>query len=93
MHSQIQFSIGYFSITGSGDPIIFAPGSVIGSNNGIPDSNGEIFEFDYLPWLNTKFSIQYIAYNKFNGESSNYDGQGRNASDNNSLYLSTWVAF
>jgi len=93
MHSQIQFSIGYFSITGSGDPIIFASGAVIGSNNGIPDSNGEIFEFDYLPWLNTKFSIQYITYNKFNGDSSNYDGQGRNASDNNSLYLSTWVAF
>ena len=93
LHQQMGFTVGYFSITGDGDPVMFAPGSVFGSNNGLPDSNGFIFEYDYLPWLNTKFSIQYIAYNKFNGDSDNYDGQGRNASDNNSLYLSCWVAF
>jgi len=93
LHQQIGFTAGYFSVTGSADPVIYAPASVTGSNNGMPDSNGLIFEFDYLPWLNTKLSVQYIAYNKFNGDSSNYDGQGRNASDNNSIYLSTWVAF
>lgn len=93
MHSQIGFSLGYFSMTGDGDNILFAPTSVSGSANGLPDSNGFTAEFDYLPWLNTKLAIQYVAYNKFNGGDNNYDGQGRNASDNNTLYLLCWVAF
>jgi hypothetical protein len=29
---------------------------------------------------------------KFDGASSNYDGNGRNASDNNTLYLLVWAA-
>jgi len=52
-----------------------------------------IAELDYEPWLNSKFSVQYIAYSKFNGGSSNYDGSGRNASDNNTLYVDSWIAF
>ena len=93
LHSQFQFSLDYFLISGDNDPIIYAPASVTGSINGYPNSNGLIFEFDYLPWYNTKLSVQYMAYNKFNGSGSNYDGQGRSASDNNNLYLSCWTAF
>jgi hypothetical protein len=93
LHSQVGFSLGYFSITGDGDALLYSPESVNGSINGTPNSNGLIFEFDYLPWYNTKFGVQYIAYSKFNGSSENYDGQGRAASDNNNLYLSCWVAF
>jgi hypothetical protein len=37
--------------------------------------------------------MQYTAYNKFNGGGSNYDGLGRNASDNNALYLLLWFAY
>ena len=93
LHSQIGFSLGYFSITGDGDALLYVPESVNGSVNGMPNSNGFLFEFDYLPWYNTKLAVQYVAYNKFNGNSTNYDGQGRDASDNNNLYLSCWVAF
>ncbi|MDP4175819.1 MAG: cytochrome C, partial [Bacteroidota bacterium] len=93
LHSQIGFSLGYFSITGDNNPALNAPASVSGSANGSPNSSGFAFEFDYLPWLNTKLALQYIAYNKFNGATSNYDGSGRNASDNNTLYLLAWVAF
>ena len=50
-------------------------------------------ELDYLPWLNTRFTAQYVAYTKFNGASSNYDGSGRGASDNNTLYLLAWLVF
>jgi hypothetical protein len=32
-------------------------------------------------------------YNKFNGGSTNYDGSGRNAKDNNTLYLLGWINF
>ena len=93
LHSQIGFSLGYFLISGNAVKALYAPASVDGSINGKPDSNGLITQFSYEPWLNTKFSIQYIAYNKFNGNSSNYDGSGRNASDNNTLYVDSWIAF
>ena len=93
LHSQIGFSLGYFLVNGDADNALYPAESVSGSINGKPDSGGYILELDYLPWLNTKFGVQYVAYNKFNGSSSNYDGSGRNASDNNTLYLSGWMAF
>jgi len=93
LHQQVGFSLGYFMISGDGDAILYAPDAITGSVTGKPDSNGLIAEFDYLPWYNTKFSVQYVAYNKFNGSSNNYDGTGRNASDNNSVFVSGWVAF
>jgi hypothetical protein len=59
---------------------------------GEPNTDGFIAEFDFVPWLNTKFSLQYVLYNKFNGAKTNYDGFGRKASDNNTLFLLTWFA-
>jgi hypothetical protein len=50
-------------------------------------------EVDYVPWLNIKLGLQYTAYLKFNGGTSDYDGAGRNASANNLLYLYLWLAF
>ncbi len=93
LDQQFGFSLGYFSITGDGDAAFYAPAEFSGSSTGMPDSRGVIAEFDFLPWLNTKFSVQYIAYNKFNGSGDNYDSAGRNASDNNSFYLLAWLAF
>ena len=93
LDQQVGFSIGYFSITGDGDAVLYAPAEFSGSSTGLPNTGGYIAEFDFLPWFNTKFSVQYIAYNKFNGSDDNYDGTGRNASDNNSLYALAWIAF
>ena len=45
------------------------------------------------PYLNTRLFVQYTAYDKFNGSSTNYDGTGRSASDNNTLYTWVWFAF
>jgi hypothetical protein len=87
-------SVQLFSTTGSADPLLYGAGTaVIGSANGSPDTRGAIVEADYLPWLNTKLGIQYTIYDKFDGASSNYDGFGRNASDNNTLYVFIWTAF
>lgn len=87
-------ALGYFSTTGSSDPVLYNQGTpVFGSGSGSPDSRGWIGELDYGPWQNVKLLLQYVAYNKFNGGSSNYDGSGRNASDNNTLYLLLWLAF
>ncbi len=93
---NIGGSAAFFSTTGSTDPVLYAPGAFTGSRNGSPNSNGVILELDYLPpwkYLFTKFSVQYVIYNQFNGASSNYDGFGHNPSDNNTLYLLAWLAF
>ena len=63
------------------------------SANSSPNSAGWALELDYLPWENIKLAVQYTAYTKFNGASNNYDGPGRNASDNNTLYIFGWLAF
>jgi hypothetical protein len=72
-----------------------APGAcgVASSASGSPDTNGWVFELDYVPWMNTKLSLQLTRYGSFNGGTGNYDGFGRNASDNNTLFLLGWVAF
>ncbi|MGB8276104.1 MAG: hypothetical protein WCF16_12645 [Alphaproteobacteria bacterium] len=89
-------SVGMFSTWGDADPTVFGmspfPG-VSGSRTGKPNSNGAILELDYVPWLNTKLIAQYTIYNEFNGASKNYDGFGRDASDNNTLYFSLWYVF
>jgi hypothetical protein len=84
-------SLGFFSTTGSRDALLYSPDEVEGSRTGSPDSNGFIMEADYLPMEQLKFSLQYTIYNKFNGAHSNYDGSGRDASDNNTLYFLVWV--
>ena len=73
-----------------------------GSANGSPDSRGYLLQFEYVPfgkadsykqpWINLRAGLQYIGYQKFNGGSSNYDGSGRSASDNDTLFLFLWAA-
>ncbi len=82
----INLTLGYFNISGTSDAGLYAPTDQ-------PDSNGLIGQISYLPWLNTKLSLQYVAYSKFNGAKSNYDGSGRSSSDNNTLYLQLWYLF
>lgn len=73
------------------------------SNTSSPNSDGFIFEVAYLPfshgspepwpWANARIGLQYTIFDRFNGSSSNYDGAGRNARDNNTLYLYAWLAY
>ncbi len=95
---KIGGALQYFSTTGSSDSLLYpqnvAPGpGVVTSANGSPQTNGWIAELNYLPWLNVKVSAQYTWFGKFNGGSTNYDGTGRNASANNTLYLLLWFAY
>jgi len=86
-------SLGAFGTTGTADALLYPAGAVTGSATGKPNSTGVIGEVQFMPWINTRFSLQYVAYQKFNGASSNYDGAGRNASDNNTVYLLAWLMF
>jgi hypothetical protein len=96
-------TLGYFQTTGSTDTGLYQPAPVSGSASGSPNSRGFITELAWVPfgkatswlqpWLNVRLNLQYVAYLKFNGAHSNYDGFGRNASANNTLYLLSWFAF
>ena len=90
---KIGGSLGFFNTSGSTDQGLYAAAPVTGSANGSPSSRGYIAELNYLPFLNVKLQLQYVAYTKFNGGSGNYDGSGRSASDNNTFYLLGWFNF
>ena len=88
---QYGGTLAYFSTTGSADAGLYGEDDT--GNARTPDSAGVIFELDYLPIQNVRLVLQYTAYNKFNGATTNYDGHGRNARDNNTLFFDLWVAF
>ncbi len=83
---RVGFTVSYFSITGDADALHY------GTLTGSPNSGGVVGELDFLPWLNTRFALQYVAYDKFDGARTAYDGV-RNASDNNTVFLMAWLVF
>jgi len=96
-------SLGLFSTNGTTNHLMFAPGAVFGSASGAPTTRGYTVQLEWIPfgksgsfaapWVNVRVGLQYTGYWRFNGAAGNYDGFGRNASDNNSLFLFTWLAF
>lgn len=89
----------YFQVSGSQDSLLYGD-----SRTGSPLSDGWVIQLNYLPFNKgggpafwpmsaLKLSLQYWIYNRFDGSRSNYDGTGRNADDNNTLYLQAWIAF
>ena len=86
-------TLGFFATSGSHDATLNAPAPVDGSANGKPDSRGLIAQIAYFPWLNTQLTLQYTGYDKFNGKRNDYDGFGRDAADNDSLFLVAWFAW
>ncbi len=74
-----------------------------GTTTGSPNSGGWIGEIAYLPfshggpsywpWLNLRIGLQYMRWNKFDGATTNVDGNGRSAHDNNTLFLYVWTMF
>ncbi|HVA15857.1 MAG TPA: hypothetical protein VNF99_21610 [Stellaceae bacterium] len=93
-------TVGYFRTEGTSDPLLYGATS---PNDSSPNTTGWIAEIDYMPfnhggpgfwpWLNMKIGAQYIVDTKFDGAAHNYDGAGRNASNNNTLFLFDWIAF
>ncbi len=81
----------FFRTTGSADEGLW--GTTADGNPNKPDSEGYIAELDWLPLQNLRVLLQYTGYTKFDGARTNYDGNGRNASDNNTLFFDVWVAF
>lgn len=83
LQTVAAFSAGFQAITGDASASWHTA-------SGKPNSADFILEASYLPWQNTKFVAQYTIYTRFDGARSDYDGAGRGASDNNTLYLLAW---
>ncbi len=96
-------TLGWQTTWGNANPVLYQPGPVNGSINSKPNSNAFMAEVDWAPfgkmdswaqpWVNLKLGAQLTAYTKFNGGGSNYDGSGRRASANDTLYLFAWTLF
>lgn len=85
--------IGYFRQSGDSDVLLYPANAVDGSRTGSPDSHGFLVQGIYSPWRNVQLTLQYRLYGEFNGAHANYDGSGRNAGDNDTLYLLGWFAW
>ena len=90
-------SLGLFDTNGTSNHLYYG-----GSASGSPLSRGYILQLECVPfgkagsfespWVNLRLGLQYTGYLDFNGASSNYNGAGRSASDNNTLFLFAWLA-
>ncbi|MEO7967007.1 MAG: hypothetical protein ABIT38_24170 [Gemmatimonadaceae bacterium] len=87
------FTVGLYATSGTGDTLVYAPNPIGGSRIGVPNTNAFTGEYVFNAWQNVRFGAQFQMFTKFNGASNNYDGSGRKASDNNTLYLYSWLAF
>lgn len=86
--NRYSLTSGFFGIQGTVDPTLYGAGTPIdGSANGNPASNGYIVQGAWWPQQNVQLAVQYTGYWEFNGSKRNYDGAGRNANDNNVLFL------
>ncbi|MDN0073508.1 hypothetical protein QU481_01160 [Crenobacter sp. SG2303] len=79
-------TLAYFDEYGSDDNVAFPV-----TNS--PDTRGFIAELNYMIRPFWRLALQYTGYWKYLGATTNFDGNGRNARDNNTTYLYTWVAF
>jgi hypothetical protein len=87
-------SLAYNQITGSTDAGLYGgPGEVAGNLNGSPNATFWVPEIFWTPVQYLRVGAQYWHYTKFNGASSNYDGSGRNASANDTLFVYFWGAY
>jgi hypothetical protein len=92
-----SFTAGRMSIGGTADAALY------GTFTGSPDSAGWITEIAYIPfshggpsfwpWLNMRIGLQYILWNKFDGATTNFNGAGRNAHNNNTIFAYAWIIF
>ncbi|MEO8559866.1 MAG: hypothetical protein ABI439_12435 [Rhodospirillales bacterium] len=102
-NQSIGLTVGYFGIWGTRDGGLYASDPIGGSRTSSPRSSGVVAQVDWTPFgkadsfaspfVNLRLGLQYTAYLQFNGASHNYDGFGRNASDNNTVFAFAWLAF
>jgi hypothetical protein len=86
-------SLSFFNQTGSTDSALYDPTRVTGNISANPAIRGWTSEVFWTPVQYLRIGLQFTAYDKYNGAAHNYDGAGRNAANNNSLFLYFWGAY
>lgn len=86
-------TLAYYSVGGSSDPLLYAQGSSGGSATGSPSSAYWMLELNYVPIQDMRFSLNYQAFTRINGGTSNFDGKGNNASGQNLLQFAIWWVY
>ncbi|HZP68090.1 MAG TPA: hypothetical protein VFB32_17440 [Rudaea sp.] len=86
-------SLSYFNLNGSTDSAYYDPTRVTGNVSGNPAVRGWTSEVFWMPVQYVRVGLQFTAYNRYNGLAHNYDGAGRNAADNNTLFFYVWGAY
>lgn len=96
--NKIGGTVQAFDTWGGRDPLLYAANRTLK-----PDSSGLTFQVDGTPFgdgqspfgarFNLRVGIQYTTYFRFDGARRNYNGLGRDASDNNTLRVFTWVYY
>ncbi len=85
---KIGFTLGYFGLGGTTDNLLYASNATFN-----PNSQGMVYELNFVPWLNSKFTLQYTQYFFFNGGGTDtYDGTNL-AKDNDTLMAMAWFAY
>ena len=89
--NRYSATVGWFDTGGTVDPLLYSPST--GSANGNPRGAGYTANFSFWPMQNLQLAAQYTGYTRFNGAAIDYDGAGRNASGNNTVYLDVHFVF
>jgi hypothetical protein len=85
--SKYGISLSFFNTTGSPDSSTYSA-----SANLHPNTQGWMPEIFWIPIQYVRIGLQYTHFTRFLGATSNYDGTGRNARDNDTLFLYLWAA-
>lgn len=85
--NRLSGTFGLFSINGTPDLLLYPTMAVSGSAKNDPRSNGYITNVSWWPAQNFDLTFQYTGYARFNGSGTNYDGSGRSAGGNGTVYL------
>ena len=91
--NRLSGTVGWFDTGGTVDTSLYSQSPVSGSANGDPRGAGYIANISVWPMQNLQLAVQYTGYARFNGAAMNYDGAGRNASGNNTVYLDVHFIF
>ena len=95
---KVGLSAQVFDTWGSADDLLYAA-----NRRRKPDSSGLTLQLDGTPFgdgssglgarFNLRVGVQYTAYFSFDGARRDFDAQGRNASDNNTFRVFTWIYY
>lgn len=101
--AKVGTSLTWFNTTGSGDATLYPGSQDDGSGNQVPiplsgsiannpGTRGWIPEVFWIPHQQIRIGAQFFKFKRYNGAATNYDGTGRNAKGNDTLFIYLWAA-